>query len=413
MPIPFQVPALRGVMGDWIYYVTLLPFEEVCSRIKRTDEVHTSALLREWLQRALTNRSDNIAHYLKSHSQRFFNALVIGVYGGQPEWHEISLKKSELFDPNDLDERVADSLGFLALSGKEKLFAIDGQHRVEGIKRFVSTLTPAARKAIQDEVCAIFVAHKSSAQGMQRTRRLFSTLNRTAKPVSLTEIIALDEDDIIAIVCRHLLEHHRLFIQGRVSIAKQKSIGTDDRRNIISLVALHQAMNLYFATGGPQKWERFRATRPSEDVVKTFIDRADTFWNLCISQFTELEAVTRLKPDEDLPRTFRNHKDGGDLLFRPIFFPMVVRSLLKAAKQGVTEDIFIQNLARVPRKLNRSPWEGLLWDGTMITRSKNQTLAEDLILWMVGIPVREASLKQKLAEVLNYGDKEYKLPAKV
>ena len=99
MTAALQIPAMRGVIGDWVYYVTLLPFSEVTSRIKKTEEIHSSALLREMIQRALTPRSKNIARYLKSQQQRLFNAIVVGVYEGEPEWNQLNVHKSELFDP--------------------------------------------------------------------------------------------------------------------------------------------------------------------------------------------------------------------------------------------------------------------------------------------------------------------------
>lgn len=87
MTAPLQIPAMRGVIGDWVFYVTLLPFLEVTSRIKKTEEIHSNKLLREMIQRALTPRSKNIAAYLQSQPQRFFNAIVVGVYEGEPEWN--------------------------------------------------------------------------------------------------------------------------------------------------------------------------------------------------------------------------------------------------------------------------------------------------------------------------------------
>src|SRR5690348_4297826 len=102
---------MRGAMGDWVYYVALLPFHEVNHRIRKTEEIHSSRLLREMIQRALTPRSKKIAAYLKSQPQRFFNAIVVGVYEGEPQWHRLSVRKSELFDPAELEIRVAESLG--------------------------------------------------------------------------------------------------------------------------------------------------------------------------------------------------------------------------------------------------------------------------------------------------------------
>jgi len=391
-------------------WLCLCPDNETSSRIKKTEEVHSSELLRDWLQRALTDRSDDIAHYLANQRQRFFNAVVVGVYGGNPEWHAISLRKSKLFDPQDLNQRVAESLGFLALSGAENLFAIDGQHRVEGVKRFIQQLPEKQRSELQDEICTIFVAHKTSATGVQRTRRLFSTLNRTAKPVSLTEIIALDEDDIVAIVCRSLLEKHPLFQQGRVSIARQKSISPDDHRSITSLVALYQAMGIYLTQGSAKQWQRFRSTRPSEESVETYVQKAHKFWDRLAESLPELQAIIQLRQDEDIPATLRNQEDGGDVLFRPIFPPMMIRCLRTAGKKGMSESEFIKRLSRIPRRLSGPPWRGLLWDGNMITRSKNQKVAEALILWMIGVNQRSGPLRQKLAEILNRNLEDFHLP---
>ncbi len=413
MAEPINIPALRGVMGDWVYYVTLLPFEEVENRIKRTDEVHTSPLLNKWIQRALTERSDTISEYLQSHSQRFFNSLVVGVYEGDPEWHELSLKRSPLFDTEELDERVKESLGFLRLSGEEKLFAIDGQHRVEGIKTFLKQRRKRNLRTVEDEICAIFVAHRNTHAGMQRTRRLFSTLNRTAKPVSLTELIALDEDDIVAIACRSLLEDHPLFRDGRVSIALQKSIGRSDKHSIISLVSLHQTMNLYLAHKSGRQWDEFKALRPPQNVVNEFIRKAHAFWDRLLEFIPELQAVTQLNSQDNLPDRYRNDTNGGDLLFRPIFPPMIARCLRTATKQGIEEKTFVQKLAQVPRELGLPPWTRLLWDGTMITRSKNQKIAEELILWMVGAKIEGTAIRQKLAVLLNEHPKDVNLPAQV
>ena len=50
-----------------------------------------------------------------------------------------------------------------------------------------------------DELAVIFIAHHTDSAGKERSRRLFTTLNKNAKPVSKGEIIALDEDDAMAI----------------------------------------------------------------------------------------------------------------------------------------------------------------------------------------------------------------------
>lgn len=81
---PLHLPTLRGRMGDWIYYVTILKFEDVAERVSMAFEIHKSRKLSEWIQRQLTNRTSDITAYLESQEQRFFNSLILGIYGGSP-----------------------------------------------------------------------------------------------------------------------------------------------------------------------------------------------------------------------------------------------------------------------------------------------------------------------------------------
>jgi DNA sulfur modification protein DndB len=419
MSTALQIPAMRGVMGDWIYYVTLLPFQEVSNRIRETNEIHKSRLLREMIQRVLTPRSKTIAEYIKSQTQHFFNAIVVGVYEGEPKWHQLNVGKSDLFDPSNLEPRVANSLGILTLSGEEKLFAIDGQHRVEGIKEFARELGGEKLKELEDEICAIFVAHSNEPNGLQRTRRLFATINRYAKPVSLTEIIALDEDDVVAITCRDLLENHSLFKKGRVSLKKGKAISPHDDKNVTSLAALYQAMDFYLMNCNPSKWKSYKAVRPAnESEVQDFIQKGHKFWDRLIDSIPELQRVQDLLPSESLPGGYRSTK-GGDLLFRAIAFPMITRCLRRAETFGMKEAVFIKRLAKIHRMLNKTPWLGVLWDGSnMMISEKNIKMADGLILWMVNcdpkeIKIKSTVLKKQLGSVLNRPADNCRLPPKV
>ena len=203
------LPALRAHMGDWVYYVTFLQMGEIAKRIELAEDIHPSSTLKEMIQRQITDRANPIAEYILNQSQRFFNSLIVGVYGGSPNWCELAIETNRLFDAETLPLYLEGALGILQLDGKETLFAIDGQHRVEGIKKALKENEDLKT----DEVSVIFVAHRTEKNGVERTRRLFTTLNRYAKPVKKSEIIALDEDDIIAIITRDLVEKHPLFCE--------------------------------------------------------------------------------------------------------------------------------------------------------------------------------------------------------
>jgi DNA sulfur modification protein DndB len=152
-----RVPALRAHMGDWVYYAAFLKLRDIAQRVFLADEIHKHEGLKDMIQRSIdsSGHAESIKQYLLSKSQRFFNALVIGVYGGGPNFYELELHRGPRLNPEDLPEYFEGALGILQFSGNEKLFAIDGQHRVVGIKRAVEQ----SESLGDEEVIALFVPH--------------------------------------------------------------------------------------------------------------------------------------------------------------------------------------------------------------------------------------------------------------
>lgn len=146
-------------------------------------------------------------------TDKYVNNLTIAVYGGTPEWLPIGLSGStllELDEEHDAQhwEQFGKSFGVIKLTGKEVLFVLDGQHRVMGFREAVKK----DKTLLDQEIAVTLVAHENDAAGRKRTRRLFTTINRYAKPVSLGETILLDEDDVSAILARRTIvghNHHR------------------------------------------------------------------------------------------------------------------------------------------------------------------------------------------------------------
>jgi len=197
-----KIPAIRAQIGTWVYYISTLSFEQVSRYVRKVDdELHKSELLREMLQRAITDNYKGIADYIVQQEERFFNALVLAVYDGDPQWREVRLEYGD-------DGEAFYDLGILDLRGDEKIFPIDGQHRSESIKKVLNENDGYGNEKIP----VIFIGHKKDDDGMKRARRMFSTLNRYAKKVSLRDIIALDEDDVVAIACRELMDNNLFLI---------------------------------------------------------------------------------------------------------------------------------------------------------------------------------------------------------
>ena len=404
------IPALRACMGDWVYYVTFLRMEQIAERISIAQEIHSSKVLKDMIQRQITDRSKQISDYLLKQPQRFFNALIVGVYGGSPDWYELDVRTNHLFDTEALPRELDGVLGFLRLDGTEIFFAIDGQHRVEGIKQALQENAKLKR----EEVSTIFVAHRNDPVGMERTRRLFTTLNRYAKPVSKSEIVALDEDDILAIITRELVERHRLF-QEKISISKTKAIAVRDNRSFTSIITLYDVLEILFRTKG-RGWTDFKRHRPDDDEISEFYAKSACFWDTMIEYFPSLGEVQESQPEENIAGRYR-HREGGHLLFRPVGLLIIAHVVRQAKDSGLPEQEAIKRISEISMELTDEPWVGLLWDNTnhrMISETTRQKVAKHLLFYMIGgnlseIKTNTEDLQQEYAGLLNRAKSEVNL----
>lgn len=378
-----KIPAIRAHIGNWVYYIATLRFKDVSEYVKRVDnELHKSDLLKQMLQRSITNNYKSIAHYIETQEERFFNALVLAVYDGVPTWHEVRLE----YD----DGSEFYNLGILELSGDEKIFPVDGQHRVEGIKKVVSE----SNKYDDEQIPVIFIGHKTDDAGMQRSRRLFSTLNRYAKPVSMRDIIALDEDDIVAIASRELIDTHPLFSKDRLLDSRTKAIPENNGKAFTTIITFYEC-NLEILwvllkdievlnseggkTKGKGKIKEFIRRRPSDEMIYQFEELCTSFWNALIDCFADIYNYVTDVPNA---QPYRN-RAGGNLLFRPVALLPFVRAAVKVAIQQ--QKSFPEIFRSFPQELlaiDNVLWRNILWNndkGTMIVN--NRKLTESILLY--------------------------------
>lgn len=391
-----KIPVIRGNIGDWTFYTGLFSFQDIKERVSPiNDELHKSKSLNEAIQRSITDNYKSIKEYIINQNERFFNAIVLAIYDGSPNWIEVELEiESESFY----------NLGFLSLSGEEKIFPVDGQHRVEGIKSALSMRSDLGKENIP----VIFIGHKKNDEGMKRTRRLFSTLNRYAKPVSPKDIVALDEDDMIAITTRYLVENHPLFQNDNVIFSLQKNIPDNEKKALTSLIALSDCINelgkYYFTffknmekyTEYKDKYysediltfNRFKRFRPTEDTLNDFKEFCIKYWD----EFSKIPDINHyLSSNEDESALqYRNQTNGGNILFRPIGIFAFVQSSIEIAKSHnwnnlelINFEIVIRSLISNNFNLNEKPWKYVTWDPhtKTINTSGNKRLMKLLFIY--------------------------------
>lgn len=395
--------AFREKSGDWIYYLTWFTYKEVSLYVKRIDkELHQSKSLNDMIQRSLTDNVDKIASYIEKQPERFFNALVLAVYDGDPQWREVEL---------DYGQGEKYDLGILELNGEEKIFPVDGQHRVEGIKRVIDRNSD--EKYELETIPVILIGHKKTSAGMQRTRRLFSTLNRYAKPVTLNDIIALDEDDIIAITTRHLIENNPLFYEERLINQKQKAIPLKDKTaytNIISLYECNTELLRYYIKDikvcfnkkvlkGKRKIQEYCRIRPSEEEISRFIAFADIYWNTFSKNIDEIKQYLSNDIKNNPANDFRN-ENGGSLLFRPVGQRPFVLCALALYDEIHDMDSVMKIMNKIDYSIGNDIWKYIVWNPiskNMIT-SSNGALIERMLKYFVGIQLSKNEFNKLLKD---------------
>lgn len=410
------LPALRGVMGDWTYYSCLMDIDEIARRVNYADEIHENKNLSDMIQRQIKlGRGSQISEYLRSQNERFFNSLVVATYGGEPSWHEMNdiRNKSDRPELQNLSKETIESIGFLTFRGDERLFALDGQHRLAGIKKL---LRDGFNQDPSDQISVIFVGHKETKRGLEKTRRLFTTLNKTAKPVTKGDIIALDEDDVMAICVRSLIEKTKMFSGSRIAFVASNNMPVKNNTALTTIGNLYDTLATLFTKSDfelKEKKAELQRVRPSDEVLDSYFRYAKSYFSLLGKHFEELDTFFKANDTTTVVSGYRG-SHGGNALFRPIgleIFTLIIVTL--------TRDMSLQQAvklaARLPRELTEEPFAELMWNTktSTIVNTHKVTLRE-ILLYMLGKQSKNYPEKKLLERYRQEtGNDEAELPAKV
>ena len=95
---PTKIPAIKGRIGNTVYYCATMSFGQISRMVKKVDdELHTANSLKEQIQRSLSNNYIRIKEYILNREDRFFDSLVLAVYDGDPLWTEIRFEVVKRF----------------------------------------------------------------------------------------------------------------------------------------------------------------------------------------------------------------------------------------------------------------------------------------------------------------------------
>ncbi len=386
------LPCLRGVIGDWVYYSTLMNAEQITQWIQTAKDIREAKSLDEELQRDLTDRKKQIAQYLLKDSSRFFNSIIVGIFEGIPVWREFDLSQANLEYSDQFNKDIIkESIGLMIFNGTERMFAIDGQHRVAGIQ--LAFKDDKEQILADDQFSVIFVAHVDDKNGMRRTRKLFSDINKNAKPVSKRDKIIIDEQDISSIVTRRILAESKYFDKGKlISLKESTNLEPDNQDHFTNITNLYDVVailkRIFILPRATNEWDEENVIG-FQNKVSEFLDTVFS----CIEEYRSffIDKKTVLK---DL------RYNNLHLLFRPIGFTLIAKLYVEFYKRNELE-FFRRNINSVSFVFPDSPFNKISWNnGKMDTKSATQTLMVDITLYLLGRYNKSASdLESRLSAV--------------
>ena len=249
----------------------------------------------------------------------------------------------------------------------------------------------------------------SDDRWLQRYRRLFSSLNRYAKPTDRDTDIIMDEDDMYAILTRQLITDHEFFrAPGRqkesfkVKTKGKNLMGQD--QHFTTLQTLYLVNERLLKTRNriiAGKGQINKQFRPREEVIEAHYNELSDYWDAILNTIPSLHnnpsemRVTNQNEIDD--KQGENH-----FLFRPIgqeLFAKLVRNLLDdafpdegyATVDEMTRALNI--LAKISWDLHDTPWRHLIlvknindrWVIRSDGRKDALNFAYRLLRWFVNI----------------------------
>ena len=415
-------PAIRAQMGDWKYYIVRMKMREIAQEVKLAQDIYKDMTLSDAIQRTLGEKrvKTDIVGYLARRSDRFFSSIVVAAMEGEPAWHPVEMDESVVPKIFATSNSLRDSFGVLSFGDEPRYYALDGQHRVAAIKHLVNkTADIEPPEGFDDDLLSVIVVLREEhdveeGEWMRRYRRLFSSLNRYAKPTDRDTNIIMDEDDLFAIVTRRLITEHEFFQapgperQSFKVLTKGKNLRVG-ASHFTTLQTLYEVNKKLLETRErqvrgwyPDQRKLNIQARPDEEDLDRFYDELVNYWDAILTALPVLR---------EPPGRMRNHdvedlKDGraaDHLLFWPIgqeLFGDLVRDMLNGAFPehgcGEVERMAkeLSRLVRMPWELHDVPWRYLLLvpttDDELSWRMRNEdrkdavSVAYRILCWLVG-----------------------------
>lgn len=366
--------AQRAVLGSTEYFTAKMTVEDLVNNVGLAIE------LPEWkdmtpdekMQREpdINRVVNEICPYFIEDEDRFFGSLIVDIYTGGDNVVFEPITKFVESDKLAAAHNIAlQNAGFLTFPGKERLIALDGQHRLLAMKLCLKgssaisvamlgnkKITPQMMalephpELADEEVSVIFVKHENNL----KIRKIFNKVNKYARQTGRGQNIITADDDVFASIARKLFAEGEILHKiGKNELVNWSSNTLSQRsKQLTTVSALYTIAETISKDRG---WSAKTMPSDEEAINEVFAENTE-FWRELLSGmrvYKEYLELTKLdKPISQLRE--------DNLLMKPVTHMALAHVAYFAKQKGLTWSEVVKKLDKVDWSMDNSVWFNIL-----------------------------------------------------
>ena len=410
--------AQRAKLGSTVYYIAKMPVEELVNSVGLAIE------LPEWkdmtpdekMQREpdINRVVNEICPYLIEDQDRFFGSLIVDIYSGFENMKFDPISKYVKDDITFAYDVSMQDAGFLSLPGKERLIALDGQHRLLAMKLCLKgnsaisavmlgnkKMTPqmlaleAHPELAEEEVSVIFVEHRDN----MKIRKIFNKVNKYARQTGRGQNIITADDDVYATIARRLFSDGSVLEKvGKNELVNWKSNTLSQRSKQLTTVS---ALYTIAETLSKDKGWSAKVMPSDEDEIEEVFDENTEFWTELLNGMdVDQEYLNLTRKDKPIS----NLRDQN-LLMKPVTHMALAHVAYFAKKHDVVWADVVEKLNKVNWSMDNSVWFNILVipakKKKVITGKESIRAAGMVISYMVMSDEMSAAEVEEVKEIIS------------
>ena len=416
------IAAMKGRLGNTDYFILSMKAGDLVAKATIPSEMPEwkNMTMDEKEQRAINygRVKSQIARYLAKHKDRFFGSIILAAKNFNSKNFEQLSDVATKGLPN-LYKAEADKMGFLTLTGGEVFIPVDGQHRIKAIQFAIEgkdekskDLGPglSSPDLANEDVTVMIVPYES-----KKVRKIFTRVNRYAKPTGTGQNLITDDEDYIAISAREIADWINRTdpnsSEGSVELVKTTSNALSDKEDFFTTLATIAECNRTIL----QAWFSNTITKPfivsDPELLHLYKDKISEVWEHLVKNIDEFSSM--LSDKSETGNQTRRDTRQDYLLGHPVPQVCLFRAYARLiVVSNLQPDDAVKRLSKIRWGKSEDIWDRLLMTGGKIIH-KNAKIATDIICYMTGEKMNEAELLEEYQKLFPDKHKPTELPKKV